>query len=173
MKPNSTKHNPDPAYLRGLLEKAGLTQRAAAEAVGISPRLLRYYLTDRGGDHREAPYPTQYALEMLAMQPEKLTRDLIELHLFSLIDLVDQRQGDGVYRWAWNWSEFGTYFLPHENQQTLDAAPVGVHRFESRDSAMKFAFMWISQNLPSLEAAVVSEAREGLKYRAAQRLGAV
>ena len=69
MKPDSTLHNPDPAYLRGLLEKAGLTQRKAAEAIGISPRLLRYYLTDRSGDYREAPYPVQYALESIAARP--------------------------------------------------------------------------------------------------------
>lgn len=69
MKPDAIKHNPDPAYLRGVLGKSGLTQRAAAEAIGISPRLLRYYLTDRDGDFREAPYPVQYALERLAMEP--------------------------------------------------------------------------------------------------------
>lgn len=172
MKPDSTKHNPNPAYLRSLLEKASLTQRAVAEAIGISPRLLRYYLTDRDGDYREAPYPVQYAIERLMMEPEKLTRDLIESHLFSLIDVRDQKQPDGVYRWAWDWSVFGASFLQAENQEVIDAAPVGVHKFESRDSAMKFAFMWISQNVPNLEAAV-SEAREGLKYREAQRAKAV
>lgn len=173
MKPDSAKHNPDPDYLRALLEKAGLTQRAAAEAIGISPRLLRYYLTDRDGDYREAPYPVQYALERLTMEPEKLTRELIESHLFSMIDVIDQRQGDGVYRWAWDWSPFGATFLPDENQERLDSAPVGVFKFESRDSAMRFAFKWISENLPRLEDAAVDEAREGLKYRAAQKVKAV
>lgn len=173
MKPDATKHNPDPVYLRGLLEKAGLTQRAAAEAIGISPRLLRYCLTDRDGDHREAPYPVQYALERLAMEPEKLTRDLIESHLFSLIDLRDQKQPDGVYRWAWDWSEFGTTFLFAEKPDVVESAPVGVHRFASRDSAMRFAFMWISQNLPNMEEVAVNEAREGLRYRAAQKAKAV
>ena len=173
MKPDSIKHNPDPAYLRGLIEKAGVTQRVAAESIGISPRLLRYYLTDRDGDFREAPYPVQYALERLSMTQELLSRELIESHLFSMIDLTDQRQSDGVYRWAWDWSVFGTTFLQEEDQVALDSAPVNTHKFESRDSAMRFAFMWISQNLRNLEDAAINEAREGLRYRAAKNTKAV
>lgn len=62
MQPNAETHNPDPAYLRSLLERAGLSQREAARRIGISERVMRYYLA---GD-REAPYPTQFALERLA-----------------------------------------------------------------------------------------------------------
>lgn len=61
MKPTATKHNPDPAYLRELLERAGLSQREAARRIGISERVMRYYLSGE----REAPYPVQYALENL------------------------------------------------------------------------------------------------------------
>lgn len=61
MKPNALKHNPDPAYLRELLERAGLSQREAARRIGISERVMRYYLSGE----REAPYPVQYALENL------------------------------------------------------------------------------------------------------------
>lgn len=165
MKPDASKHNPDPVYLRVLLEKAGVTQRAAAEAIGISPRLLRYYLTDRDGDHREAPYSVQFALEKLAMEPEKLTRALVESHLFALLDLKDQRQGDGVYRWAWSWSEFASNFINNANAATFDAAPVDVYQFSSREKAVAFAFIWISDNLADVEAKFVNEARDGVAFR--------
>ena len=67
MRPDSSRHNPDPRYLRGLLEKAGLTQRQAAQLLGISDRVMRYYLSDEASDsYRAAPYPVQFALECLA-----------------------------------------------------------------------------------------------------------
>lgn len=67
MRPDATRYNPSPAYLRGLLERAAVSQQAAARAIGISPRTMRYYLcaTDSPG-YRPAPYPVQYALECLA-----------------------------------------------------------------------------------------------------------
>ena len=61
VKPNPDDHYPDPDYLRSLIEAAGLSQRAAAEAIGIGERTMRYYLS---GD-RTAPYPVQFALESL------------------------------------------------------------------------------------------------------------
>lgn len=64
-RPDAALHNPDPAYLRQLLAQAGCSQLQAAAVIGISPRLMRYYLTDRAGDHREAPYAVQFALECL------------------------------------------------------------------------------------------------------------
>lgn len=67
MKPNASNHNPDPRYLRGLLEQAGLTQRQAAQLLGISDRVMRYYLSDETSEsYRAAPYPIQFALECLA-----------------------------------------------------------------------------------------------------------
>lgn len=67
MKPEASRHNPDPRYLRGLLEKAGLTQRQAAQLLGISDRVMRYYLSAETSDsYRAAPYPVQFALECLA-----------------------------------------------------------------------------------------------------------
>ncbi len=42
MKPDATKHNPDPEYLESLLEKADMGKRRAAELVGVSARDLRY-----------------------------------------------------------------------------------------------------------------------------------
>jgi transcriptional regulator with XRE-family HTH domain len=64
MKPSSEKHNPDPAYLRELIERAGLSQREAARRIGVSERMMRYYVSD-DPDAPRAPYPVQYALEEL------------------------------------------------------------------------------------------------------------
>ena len=66
-KPNASLHNPDPRYLRGLLDRAGLSQRKAAELLGITDRAMRYYLSDEASESfRPAPYPVQFALECLA-----------------------------------------------------------------------------------------------------------
>lgn len=66
MIPDSTKHNPDPAYLRGLLLAAGVSQREAARRIGISERMMRYYLAPESADYRPAPYAVQFALESLS-----------------------------------------------------------------------------------------------------------
>jgi hypothetical protein len=67
VKPDASRHDPRPEYLRALLAAAGLSQRAAAERIGISERLMRYYLApETADDRRVAPYPVQYALEQLA-----------------------------------------------------------------------------------------------------------
>lgn len=59
---------PDAGYLRRLCLAAGLSPQQAAKAIGIAPRSMRYYLTppEPGADFRVAPYPVQYALEVLA-----------------------------------------------------------------------------------------------------------
>lgn len=67
MTPDAIKHRrPDPAYLRGLIDVAGLSQREAARRIGISERAMRYYLAPDAAIWRPAPYPVQYALEMLS-----------------------------------------------------------------------------------------------------------
>lgn len=67
LKPDASRHNPDPRYLRGLLEQASLTQRQGAQLLGISERVIRYYLSDEASDtYRPAPYTVQFALECLA-----------------------------------------------------------------------------------------------------------
>lgn len=65
MTPDATRHNPDPAYLRGLLLAAGVSQREAARRIGVSERVMRYYLAPEAADYRPAPYVVQYALESL------------------------------------------------------------------------------------------------------------
>jgi transcriptional regulator with XRE-family HTH domain len=64
MRPDATKHDPRPEYLRALIDSAGLSQREAARRIGISERVMRYYVAD--GTDRLAPYPVQFALESLA-----------------------------------------------------------------------------------------------------------
>lgn len=67
MTPDAKTFNPDPAYLRGLIEKAGISQREAARRIGISDRLLRAYLTDPAKvSALTVTYPVQYCLEALA-----------------------------------------------------------------------------------------------------------
>jgi len=67
VKPDASNHNPDPRYLRGLLEQAGLSQRKAAELIGISDRVMRYYLSDiQSASYRAAPYAVQFAIECLS-----------------------------------------------------------------------------------------------------------
>ncbi len=67
MTPDASRHDPRPEYLRALLADTGLSQRAAAIRIGISERLLRYYLApESAADRRIAPYPVQYTIEQLA-----------------------------------------------------------------------------------------------------------
>lgn len=67
MTPDISRHNPDPAYLRGLIERAGISQREAARRLGITDRVMRCYLADRAAKSAlPAPYLVQFALEKLA-----------------------------------------------------------------------------------------------------------
>ena len=67
MKPDIKQHNPDPTYLRALLEQAGLSQRKAAHLLGVSERMMRYYLVHTSDqNYRPMPYTAQFCLECLA-----------------------------------------------------------------------------------------------------------
>ena len=72
-RPNAEKnHNPDPAYLRELIKRTGLSQKSVAERLAISPRMLRYYLAEAGTDkHCDAPYLVQFGIECLVKEPPK------------------------------------------------------------------------------------------------------
>ena len=65
MKPNPKTYDPDPAYLRGLVERSGLSQRECARRIGLSDRAMRYYLSGE----RKPMYAVQYLLEALAAEP--------------------------------------------------------------------------------------------------------
>lgn len=67
MKPDSSKHKPDASYLRQLVRMSGATQNKCAELVGVSARMMRYYLCEEPSKgYRPAPYAVQFALECLA-----------------------------------------------------------------------------------------------------------
>lgn len=67
MQPNAPEHyNPDPNYLRSLIEQAGLSQRKAAKIIGVSERVMRNYLSLNPNDYTKCPYTVQFCLECLA-----------------------------------------------------------------------------------------------------------
>lgn len=66
MIPDATLHDPRPEILRALLARAGVSQREAARRIGVSERMMRYYLAPESADYRPAPYVVQFALESLA-----------------------------------------------------------------------------------------------------------
>jgi len=70
MTPDAREHDPSPEYLRALIDRSGLSQRAAARQLGICERQMRRYLAPRdvGVSTADAPYLVQFALEALAMR---------------------------------------------------------------------------------------------------------
>ncbi len=67
MMPDSSKHNPDPDYLKGLIQKARISQREAAKRIGVDERLFRMYLANRNANSAQnCTYPVQFCLEVLA-----------------------------------------------------------------------------------------------------------
>lgn len=64
-KPDASLHDPDPAYLRSLIDRADLMQREVAERIGVSLRQLGAHLSTGKLTHSDAPYPVQYAIEQL------------------------------------------------------------------------------------------------------------
>lgn len=67
MKPDAQFHNPDPVYLRSLVDQAGVSRREAARLLGLSWPGFRNYLRDRSEPlYRCADYRVQFALECLA-----------------------------------------------------------------------------------------------------------
>ena len=71
MTPDSRRHNPDPEYLRGLVARAGLSLRAAAQLLGLSANGFFNYVRNADDPlYRPAPYTVQFALECLASDVE-------------------------------------------------------------------------------------------------------
>jgi hypothetical protein len=63
---DARKHtDSSPAYLRCLISCGGLTQNEVANRIGVSHRMMRYYLALNPADWRPAPYHVQVAIEAL------------------------------------------------------------------------------------------------------------
>lgn len=60
------QHNPDPAYVRRLVDRIGLPQTSLAGLLKIDRRTFRRYLQDSGVGASPMPYVVQIALEGLA-----------------------------------------------------------------------------------------------------------
>jgi hypothetical protein len=78
MIPDASLYNPDPAYLRSLIERTGLSQRQCAFCIGIGERSMRQYLATSGRQDA-CPYPVQFALECLARMASAQSRAVIGL----------------------------------------------------------------------------------------------
>lgn len=75
-RPNVDNHNPDPGYLRSLIDEIkdpelqhdGIpSQRKIAARLGINERTFRTYLTVKASS-QPIPYSVQYCLEALARE---------------------------------------------------------------------------------------------------------
>lgn len=60
--PDAALHNPDVEYVRSVIARTGISQRACAERVGVSYSTLKNWMAGLN----EWPYPAQYTLECLA-----------------------------------------------------------------------------------------------------------
>ena len=92
---------------------------------------------------------------------ETLTRELIETHLMSFIEIKSEVQRDGVTRWAWVLSPMAGE--PHSRQLEENEFEF---KYQSHDTARDYAFGWIKRHRPKLLEAAVDEAKAGIKYRA-------
>lgn len=63
MKPDASKHNPNPDHIRKIFLETGMTREQVAARLGISLRSLDYYMSDK--KIRTAPYAVQFCLEQL------------------------------------------------------------------------------------------------------------
>lgn len=61
-KPNPDEYNPDPKYMRKLVERSGLSQVKCAAAIGVSQRTMRSWVSGE----KQFPYSAQFTMEQLA-----------------------------------------------------------------------------------------------------------
>jgi predicted transcriptional regulator len=88
MIPDTSRHNPEPDYLRKLIDEIGYSQRAIARQLGIDETLFRKYITHKtNSTYRECPYLVQFALERFAMY-----RNVVAQVIFNPTPPFDQEQ---------------------------------------------------------------------------------
>lgn len=66
MTPNAKDYNPDPQYIRDLIDSTGKTQPVLAELLGVNERTIRRL---RSGE-TTVSYLQQFALECLVLSAE-------------------------------------------------------------------------------------------------------
>lgn len=92
---------------------------------------------------------------------ENLTRELVESHLMSFIEIQQETGARGVVRYAWTLSPMCGGPI---NRQMEPAE--GRFSYKSAESVRNHAMGWIRKNRPDLEKAAAKEALEGIRYRA-------
>jgi len=60
-RPDANRYDPSPTHVRGLVDASGLSQRECARRIGVSERIMRYWISGES----EIPYAAQYCLEAL------------------------------------------------------------------------------------------------------------
>lgn len=126
-KPDALNYTPHPAYLRALLERAGLSQRGAARLLGIGERTMRYYLSDEKDDYRQASYVVQYCLESLSNTRCDMTIDFIISEIENLANSLEdtpifyfnKKTSEGIIAMQ---QAAGKYNSAKNNAEKLDAA---------------------------------------------------
>jgi len=66
MRPDPNKYNPDPAYLRKIIKRTGMTQTEIANNCMFSYRSLLDYLNDNHPS--KVPYSVQFCIEALRIK---------------------------------------------------------------------------------------------------------
>lgn len=65
MKPDATTHDPSAEYCRDLVNSTNMKRVPLSKRLGIDERTLRRYMSGE----RPVPYPIQFALECLVLDP--------------------------------------------------------------------------------------------------------
>lgn len=96
-----------------------------------------------------------------APKEEKLTKELVDAHLMSFVEISPSVGQKGGISFAWKLSNMVDGPINRQLAQTE-----GKFAFKTAGMALSYALEWIRKNMPDLEQAAVKEAKEGIRYRA-------
>jgi len=66
IKPNAAEYNPDPKYLKELIDSTGLSHEALGVIIGVDRRTVDRWISG----NRQISYAHQFALEVLVLEPD-------------------------------------------------------------------------------------------------------